>query len=570
MLIAKKFNFSFEDKSPHPAPKAVYNYRLLLLALSAAMGSAMYGYDSGFIGGTLSLPSFEKEFGLDKAEGNALASLKSNIVSTFQAGAFFGAIMAFWCNEKFGRKKTVLAFAVNFMVGVTLQVAASGKVGLIYAGRAITGISVGTMSMIVPVYNSEWSPPAIRGLTVGLYECVYQTALVIAFWINYGVKVNQPDDSDRQWQIPFAIQYVVGGLCIICMSFQPESYRWLIKAGKMEEARSALVKIRKLPPNHPYINYEIQSVLEQLHHEEQIAEKDKLLHSGNKIRSSDLYAKFKEITKPGIRNRMLLGISVMVWQNLSGINALNYYSPNIFASIGVSGNDLDLLATGVFGICKAVTNIIAILFMIDTFGRLKPLLVGSALTFCTMIYLAIYSQISGSFDHEVPMDNGARAALACVYLFAIFYAFSWNSVPFVYCSEIYPTNIRNFCMTICVMTQWVMQFIIVYSNPYMMQNIKFGTFYFFAACLLLSIPFAYFLLPETKGISLENMDIMFNIKGTARVMRHKAEDIIAMRRQEVMMDDDGKVTVAQVEDEHEDENLIEKVPTSSVKSAREV
>lgn len=568
-MSVKKFKFSFEDNSAHPAPKAVYNYRLILLALSAATGSAMYGYDSGFIGGTISLPSFEKEFGLDKAEGNTLASLKSNIVSTFQAGAFFGAIMAYWCNEKFGRKKTILAFAVIFMVGVTLQLAASGKVGLIYAGRAVTGLSVGTMSMIVPVYNAEWSPPAIRGLTVGLYECVYQTALVIAFWINYGVKIHQSDDGDAQWHIPFAIQYIFGGMCIICMSLQPESFRWLIKAGKVEDARKALVKIRKLPADDPYINYEIQSVMEQLNEEAKIAEKDKLLTSGNAIKKTELYGNLKELTKPGIRNRMLLGISVMVWQNLSGINALNYYSPNIFASIGVSGNNLDLLATGVFGICKAVTNIIAILFMIDTFGRRKPLLVGSTLTFFTMIYLAIYSQLSGSFDHEVPMDNGARAALACVYLFAIFYAFSWNSVPFVYCSETFPTNVRNLCMTICVMTQWLMQFVIVYSNPYMMQNIKYGTFYFFAVCLILSVPFTYFLLPETRGISLENMDIMFNIKGLARTKRRKADEIIEMRRHQVLMDDNGKVVVNQIEDE-DDGNLIEKVNTSSTKSVAEV
>lgn len=556
--------FANKDESAFPAPKEAYNSRLIVMALAAATGSAMYGYDSGFIGGTLSLPSFEKRFGLDTAVGNELASLKANIVSTFQAGCFFGAIMAYFCSEKYGRRTTILIFSLVFCVGVVFQVASSGMVGLIYAGRAITGLLVGCMSSLTPIYISEQSIPAIKGLTVGLYECVYQTCLVIAFWVNYGVKVHQPDDSDRQWHIPFALQFIFGGLCFIAMFFQPESYRWLVKAGKVDKARQALVKIRRLPPDHPYINYEIQAVLEQLQHEQLLVSGD---IKGNFIQRSDIYLKFKELGKPGLRFRIFLGISVMVWQNLSGINALNYYSPSIFKSIGVSGKDLDLLATGCFGIAKAVTNIIAILFIVDTLGRRIPLMVGSLLTFFTMIYLAIYSQVSGSFDHTVPMDLGARAALACVYLFAVFYAFSWNAYPFIYCSEIFSANIRGFAMLLCVMTQWLMQFVIVYSNPYMMANIKYGTFYFFAGCLLLSVPFVYFLMPETRGISIENMDILFDVKGFARAKRHKTDEIIKLRRAELVIDDFGKTTVNEIEDN--DDNLIEKVPTTSTKSVRE-
>ncbi|EGV62138.1 hypothetical protein PSN45_000861 [Yamadazyma tenuis] len=560
--------FAHKDDSAHPAPIETYNSRLLLLALAASTGSAMYGYDTGFIGGAISLPSFTARYGLDSVTGTQLAALKANIVSTFQAGCFFGAIIAYSVNEKFGRRKTMLAFAIVFVIGVTFQIASSGKIGLIYAGRAITGLSVGTMSMIVPVYNAEWSPPAVRGLTVGLYECVYQTSSLLAFWVNYAVKIHQPDTSERQWQIPFALQYIFGGAVILCMWFQPESYRWLIKAGRVDDARDALVRIRKLPAEHPYINYEIQSVLIQLNEEAQIAKKDVLRETGNFIQRNEIYIKLKEVTKSGMRYRLFVGVSVMVWQNLSGINALNYYSPTIFKSIGVSGNNVDLLATGIFGVAKTVTNIIAVLFMVDYFGRRGPLLFGSSLTFVFMMYLGIYSQLSGSFDHVVEKDGGSRAALACVYMFAVFYAFSWNCMPFIVCSEIFPMAIRNFCMTICVMAQWLMQFVIVYSNPYMMTNIKYGSFYFFGACLLLSVPFVYFIIPETRGISLENMDVLFSIRGTALKKRKKADEIIAMRKQEVIMDESGKVAVAEVEDV--DGGSIEKVPTSSTRSIQEV
>lgn len=127
------------DDSAYPAPEAVYNWRVYLLAISASMGSSMFGYDSAFIGGTITLPSFVSTFGLDKASGNAAASLSANIVSTFQAGCFFGAIFISYFAEKFGRRLSLITCGILFEVGVILQVASSGKLGLIYGGRALTG-----------------------------------------------------------------------------------------------------------------------------------------------------------------------------------------------------------------------------------------------------------------------------------------------------------------------------------------------------------------------------------------------------------------------------------------------
>lgn len=128
-----------QDDSANPAPAAVYNWRIYALAFSAAMGSAMFGYDSAFIGGTMSLPSFKKEFGLDTSTGNELAALKANIVSTFQAGCFFGVLLCYYLVEKLGRRWVLLGCGALFDVGAILQLVAAGKVGLIYAGRALTG-----------------------------------------------------------------------------------------------------------------------------------------------------------------------------------------------------------------------------------------------------------------------------------------------------------------------------------------------------------------------------------------------------------------------------------------------
>lgn len=131
--------FKVQDNSTLPAPDAVYNWRVYALAISASMGSAMFGYDSAFIGGTLTLPSFEKRFGLANDSEEGVAALSANIVSTFQAGCFFGAIFVSYFTEKFGRKLLLLVCGALFDVGAILQLASSGSVGLIYGGRVLTG-----------------------------------------------------------------------------------------------------------------------------------------------------------------------------------------------------------------------------------------------------------------------------------------------------------------------------------------------------------------------------------------------------------------------------------------------
>jgi MFS family permease len=134
-----KFFPTPKDVSSNPAPREVYNWRIYALAISAAMGSAMFGYDSAFIGGAMSLPSFRNRFHLASAAGHELAALKANIVSTFQAGCFFGVIFCYFATERIGRRWPLIICGFIFNIGVILQLVSAGNVGLIYGGRALTG-----------------------------------------------------------------------------------------------------------------------------------------------------------------------------------------------------------------------------------------------------------------------------------------------------------------------------------------------------------------------------------------------------------------------------------------------
>ncbi|KAI1761061.1 general substrate transporter [Hypoxylon sp. FL1150] len=510
--------FAMKDDSEFPAPRAVYNWRIYALALSASMGSAMFGYDSAFIGGAITLPSFVSRFGLGNSSSELSAALSANIVSTFQAGCFFGAIFISYLVERFGRKFPLLACGLIYNVGAIVQVASAGSIGMIYAGRALTGLGVGASTLVVPQYISECSPPAIRGRLIGIFEITLSFSQIVGFWVNYGVNQNMSGSSDTQWRIPFGLQLAPGSFLVAFMLLQPESPRWLIKAGKVDAAVKSLCKIRNLSPDDGYIMWEVSTVKEQLNHESELGV------------NRSFGGKFKEMLQKGNRERLFLGMALMLLQNLSGINALNYYSPTIFKSIGFTGTSVGLLATGVFGIVKALATLVYMCFGIDKLGRRKSLLIGSTGALIAMFYLAGYSKVSGSFTHTVRQDGGAYVAIIMIYVFSIFYAMSWNGIPWIFCAEVYPTGIRSVCLVFTTCTQWLGQFMIVYSTPYMIKNITYGTFIFFGASLVVGIVVVFLFVPETRGFSLEDMDILFNVKGLAATQRKKADEIIASQR----------------------------------------
>ena len=340
-----------------------------------------------------------------------------------------------------------------------------------------------------------------------------QIALTFGFWVNYGVAQNVSPEGNKQWHIPVAVQFIPAGLLLITMPlFCVESPRWLLSVSKTDKAKRSLSWVRNLPEDHEYIAEELAEIQSSITHELEL--------SGG----SRSYAKiFKELTAPGIRWRAAMSVLLMLLQNLTGINAINYYSPTILKSIGYSGLSVGLLATGVYGLVKMLTTVVFMVWIVDRFGRRPPLLVGAAGAMVAMYYLAAYSSLSGSFEKTPPTDGGSHAALAMIYIYAIFYGFSWNGIPWIFASEVLPNQVRALGMMFAVCMQWLAQFIVVYSLPYMVTRITYGTFIFFGTCTVVAFFFAYFFVPETKGIPLEDMDLLFGPEApiTARAARKR-------------------------------------------------
>ncbi|KAF9693684.1 hypothetical protein EKO04_008317 [Ascochyta lentis] len=505
-----------------PTPKEVYNWRVYAAASVASFASCMIGYDSAFIGTTLALPSFVSEFRLSAPKQISAADLalqKANIVSVYQAGAFFGAFGAYISSYYLGRRKTLLIWTLVFILGAGMMLGANGErgLGLIIGGRVLAGLGVGAASNMVPIYISEMSPPAVRGRLVGIYELGWQIGGLVGFWINYGL-VETMAPSTRQWQIPFAVQLIPAGLLLLGTIWLKESPRWQFARGDRDQAVKDLCWIRNLDSTHPYMVEEIAAIDAEIEHDRLVV-------------GPGFWAPFKAVKQRKVQYRLFLGGMLFLWQNGSGINAINYYSPTVFRSIGITGTNTGFLTTGLFGVVKTVVTVIWLMYLIDRLGRTKLLMIGAAGGSVCMWIIGAYIKLANTGTAPATgakLSPGGIAAVFFFYLWTVFYTPSWNGTPWVINSEMFSQQTRSLGQASAAANNWFWNFIISRFTPQMLLTMSYGVYFFFASLMILSVPFVYFLIPETKGIPLERMDELFEIKPT-----HKAHGLMLERLREM-------------------------------------
>ncbi|KAG9767750.1 quinate permease, partial [Aureobasidium melanogenum] len=491
-----------------PTPKCVYNWRVYVQAAVAASAAMMIGYDSAFIGGTIALASFKDEFRLTEKSSSQVDLLSANIVSCYQAGAFFGAFFAYPAGHYLGRKIGLLIFSAVFVLGAGIMLGATGTrgLGLIYGGRVLAGMGVGAASNLSPIYCSEIAPPAIRGRLVGLYELSWQVGGLVGFWINYGVSENMPP-SHSQWIIPFAIQLIPAGLLLVGALIIKESPRWLFTRARREEAIRNLSWIRQLPPDHVYMQEEIMAIDNALEHQRSTI-------------GLGFWQPFRAVFQNRqVTYRFLLGGALFLWQNATGINAINYYSPTVFKSIGITGTNTSLLTTGIFGVIKTVMTLLWLFFLIDKLGRRNLLIWGAILGSLCMWYIGGYIALSKPWTAPAggrDLSGGGISAMFFFYLWTAIYSPSWNGTPWVLNSEMFDQSVRTLAQACAAANNWFWNFIIARFTPQMFSSMSYGVYFFFASLMLCSAVFVWFLIPETKGIPLEAMDRLFSREHPAR------------------------------------------------------
>ncbi|WVR04206.1 hypothetical protein IAU60_001206 [Kwoniella sp. DSM 27419] len=481
-------------------PKETVNARIIILAIFGACAAVLFGYDLGFIGGVVTLPAFLKDFDLTHKSAEERTAFASNVVSVFQAGAVFGALFSAFAADKLGRRIALMINLCIYTVGAAFMTGASGTagVGLVYAGRVLTGWGVGASTMIVPVYVAECSPPHIRGRLVGLYEVGVQFGTMVGFWIPYGVLKTLTGTG--QWRIPFAIQLIPAGGCIIGLFFLSETPRFMVRKHGESRALQTIAKLRGLPEDHPYVEFELAGIIGQVEHERSLME------------GAGRFGVVRETFSRRNARRLFTGVMIMIFFQMAGTNAVNYYSPRIFQSLGLSAASSKLFATGVYGVVRFVATLIAMVLFTDRFGRVSMIVTGgSIMAVCMWIVGALVKTYPPVVGHGI--SGGQYAAIVLIFVWAVAFCFSYAGIPWIYCSEIFPLRIRTLCMAICTSTHWAFNLMLAKSTPYMIENLGgYGIYFVFASCTTVGALFEFFYMPETKGKTLEEIDRLFGDK----------------------------------------------------------
>ncbi|OQD86663.1 hypothetical protein PENANT_c007G06000 [Penicillium antarcticum] len=459
--------------------------RTYWLALVLCCGGALFGYDSGVIGGVLTFHSFEHSFNITPSQKTSISAIAVGIQ---QAGAFAGCFLIWPVTNRLGRRAAMMISSAIFCVGVILETIDTHSLSAFYVGRVICGLGVGGSATVIPIYMSEMSPKEIRGQLGSCYQLTYTIGILVSYWIDYGVKGMEA--TAAQWQLPIGLQLVPGLLMGVGMLSLGESVRWLLACGREEEAWVSLVWIRAGEG------------------EDVVAEFEDMRRGLEEERHATAGFKLRELLEWRNLHRLLIGGGLFLAQQSTGSTALAYFGPQFFAIL-VGDGDRTLLLTGIFGAIKVVACAIFVVFLSDRFGR-RPLLINGAafMAVCMIATAAVIKVYPQPGDGTVTSSGIATVAL--IYLDIIAYNFSWGPLPWPCTSEIFPTRIREPGVAFGVGSQWLFNFVWSFSTPYIQAGIGWGTFLLFGLLDVLIAIFTFFFLKETAGKSLEEINDMFD------------------------------------------------------------
>lgn len=346
--------------------------------------------------------------------------------------------------------------------------------------------------------------------------------------MQYGVQQHVPS-GHKQWIIPFAVQLIPSGLLFAGSLWIRESPRWLFLKDYRRQGMENLCWIRQLDATDMYITEEIAAI-------------DKIYEEQKTTVGIGFWQPFKALgQRPNLQWRLFIGCMLFFWQNGSGINAINYYSPTIFSSIGVNSNTVNLM-TGIFGVIKAIMTFVWLLFLVDQLGRRNLLLGGAVMGSLCMWVIGAYVYVVQPTKHQSDHLTGSGiAAIFFFYLWTAVYTPTWNGTPWVINSvrlasslrrimsalldgrmwanieckttqEFFDPNFRSLAGGATTASNWLFNFLVSRFTEQMFATMGYGVYFFFASLSFFAFFFAFFLVPETSGVPLEKVDLLFQIK----------------------------------------------------------
>lgn len=462
----------------------------IVIGLFVAFGGVLFGYDTGTISGILAMPYWTRQFADPENNYEITASQDSLIVSILSAGTFFGALMAAPFADILGRRWGLFtASAAVFNLGVILQTASTAR-PMFIAGRFFAGLGVGLISAMIPMYQSETAPKWIRGTIVGAYQLAITIGLFLAAIVNNSTKDRNDSGSYR---IPVAVQFAWSIILCAGLLVLPETPRFHVKKGRVDKAYHSLSRLRRLPQDHPAIQAEIAEIKANHDYEMSLGK-----------------SSYVDCFKGTILKRLITGCSLQALQQLTGVNFIFYYGTQYFTNAGFENPFIIQVITNSVNVASTFPG----LYLVEKMGRRNLLLMG-AIGMCVCQFIVAITGTAASFENL----DAQRAAIAFVCIYIFFFASSWGPVAWVVTGELFPLKVRAKCLSMTTASNWLLNWAIAYSTPYMVDeehaNLQSKVFFVWGSFCFVCIAFVYFMIYETKGLTLEEVDELYGVVGKA-------------------------------------------------------
>lgn len=487
--------------------EAPVTLRAYLMCAFASFGGIFFGYDSGYINGVTGSAVFVHDIegpNVDKLT----APHSSLIVSILSAGTFFGALIAGDLADFIGRRPTIMLGCLIYTVGVILQVASTG-LGLLVAGRVIAGVGVGFESAIVILYMSEICPRKVRGALVSGYQFCITIGILLAACVTYATEKRTDTGSYR---IPIAIQFAWAIILFTGLLFLPDSPRYYVKRGNVEKARATLSRLRGQPADSEYVEAELSECIANLEYERSLLPQGGFIASWANCFKGSLWRQSSNV------RRTILGTSLQMMQQWTGVNFIFYFSTPFLQSTGAIANPF--IISLIFTLVNVCSTPISF-YTMEKFGR-RPLLLWGALGMLICQFLVGIIGVTIGFNKtHIDAASGAQRAnniaavnaqIAFIAIFIFFFASTWGPGAWVLIGEVFSLPIRSRGVALSTASNWLWNTIITVITPYMVSsdkgNLKSSVFFIWGGLCTAAFVYSYFLVPETKGLSLEQVDKM--------------------------------------------------------------
>ncbi|QPG75790.1 hypothetical protein FOA43_003151 [Brettanomyces nanus] len=456
-----------------------------LITFVCVVAFSLFGVNQGLMSGIITADQFIDTFPAVGGSSGHSTVVQGAVTSCYELGCFFGALTALWIGEKYGRRPMIITGSSILILGTFITIfpfKGHWALGHFVIGRVITGIGNGFNTATVPIYQSELSKPEIRGRLVNLEGSAVAVGTFIAYWVDFGLSYVS---NSASWRFPISLQIIFATVVLIGIIGLPESPRWLIAKGRLNEACYIISQTEDLPPDDDEIIAEISAIRDAV----------------DRFDSSQM--SLTQLIKGGKHQylrRILLGASGQFFQQFTGCNAAIYYSTVLFENTIGMTRRMALILGGVFATVYALFTVPSF-FLIDRLGR-RPLFCIGAVGQGVSFVIAFACLIPGTV-------GAAKGAAFGLFLFISFFAFTMLPLPWVYPPEINSLRTRTLGTSVSTCTNWLSNFTVVMFTPIFINETKWGCYLFFALMNFLYVPIIYFFYPETAGRSLEEIDIIF-------------------------------------------------------------